>query len=162
MKIGMVSEFYYPQPGGISEHVRATACELEALGHEVVVLTSDMCYENNEWVWGYRENDRLGGHDPYSTSKAAAELVVAAYRDCYLPVGDHGRHGVAVASARAGNVIGGGDWAEDRLVPDIATAMLGRRPVKIRNPHAIRPWQFVLEPLSGYLLLAGELHADRW
>lgn len=134
----------------------------------VVVVTSDKCYENREWVWGYREDEAMGGYDPYSNSKGCAELVTAAYRSSYFNPERYASHGVALASARAGNVIGGGDWAEDRLVPDIMRAMAKRQPVNIRNPHAIRPWQHVLEPLSGYLLLAQKLYeeggvcADAW
>jgi len=120
----------------------------------VVCVTSDKCYENKEWLWGYRENEPMGGRDPYSSSKGGAELVIAAYRNSYFPVEMYQRHGVAVASSRAGNVIGGGDWAKDRLIPDIITALIENRPVIIRNPNGIRPWQFVLEPVSGYLLLA--------
>jgi CDP-glucose 4,6-dehydratase len=142
-----------------STNVMGTVNVLEAVrrseGVRVVVnITSDKCYENREWVWGYRENDTLGGHDPYSSSKGCAELVTSAYRDSYFPLDDYQRHGVAVASARAGNVIGGGDWAEDRLIPDMMKAFLENRSVIIRNPDAVRPWQYVLEPLSGYLLLA--------
>jgi len=119
-----------------------------------LMITSDKCYENQEWIWGYRENDRMGGRDPYSSSKGCAELVIGAYRHSFFGVDEHARHGVAVASARAGNVIGGGDWALDRLVPDILTAIMEGRAVQIRRPQATRPWQFVLEPLSGYLTLA--------
>ncbi|WP_429326474.1 CDP-glucose 4,6-dehydratase [Paraburkholderia sp. GAS348] len=126
----------------------------------VVVVTSDKCYQNNEWVWGYRESERMGGHDPYSNSKGCAELVTAAYRDSFFSPARYSDHGVAVASARAGNVIGGGDWAEDRLIPDLVRAIRNKQPVRIRNPHAIRPWQHVLEPLSGYLLLAEKLIDD--
>lgn len=122
---------------------------------EVVVITSDKCYENREWIWGYREDDPMGGHDPYSSSKGCAELVTAAYRRSFF---SDLRCGVLVASARAGNVIGGGDWATDRLVPDFMKAFLQKQPVFIRNPQAIRPWQHVLEPLHGYLLLAESLH----
>jgi CDP-glucose 4,6-dehydratase len=121
----------------------------------VVIVTSDKCYENREWPWPYREHDALGGHDPYSASKACAELVVAAWRRSFLAGG-----GTAVASARAGNVIGGGDWAEDRLIPDCIRALVAGAPVPIRNPAATRPWQHVLEPLCGYLLLAERLWAD--
>jgi CDP-glucose 4,6-dehydratase len=130
----------------------------------VVNVTTDKVYENREWAWGYRENEPFGGYDPYSNSKACSELVTAAYRSSYFNPADYARHGVALASARAGNVIGGGDWAADRLIPDIIRAMLAGEPVRIRNPHAIRPWQHVLEPLSGYLLLAQRLHAEgaRW
>lgn len=122
----------------------------------VVSVTTDKCYENREWVWPYRETDALGGHDLYSASKACAELVTHAYRRSFLAAG-----GVGVATARAGNVIGGGDWAEDRLVPDCIRAFRAGRPVEIRNPQATRPWQHVLEPLCGYLLLAEELWHGR-
>jgi CDP-glucose 4,6-dehydratase len=118
----------------------------------VVNVTTDKCYENREWVWGYREDEAMGGYDPYSSSKACSELVTAAYRQSFLD-----KAGVAVATARAGNVIGGGDWAKDRLVPDILRAFENKQPVSIRNPNSIRPWQHVLEPLSGYLLLAERL-----
>lgn len=118
----------------------------------MVNITSDKCYENREWVWGYRENEAMGGFDPYSNSKGCAELVTSAYRNSFF------QNGVALASARAGNVIGGGDWAADRLIPDMMRAISENRPVLIRNPQAIRPWQHVLEPLSGYLLLAQMLY----
>ena len=123
----------------------------------VVNVTTDKVYENREWVWGYRENEPFGGYDPYSNSKGCSELVTAAYRSSYFNPADYETHGVAVATARAGNVIGGGDWASDRLIPDIIRAILAGEPVQIRNPDAIRPWQHVLEPLSGYLLLAQRL-----
>ena len=126
----------------------------------VVNVTTDKVYENREWAWGYRENEPFGGYDPYSNSKACSELVTAAYRSSYFNPADFPRHGVALASARAGNVIGGGDWATDRLVPDLIRAILAGEPVRIRNPHAVRPWQHVLEPLSGYLLLAQRLHDE--
>ncbi len=116
----------------------------------VVNVTSDKCYENREWEVGYRETDHLGGHDPYSNSKGCAELVTAAYRNSYFNPGKYHSHGVALASARAGNVIGGGDWAQDRLIPDMMRAIEQGKPVHIRSPHAIRPWQHVLEPLGGY------------
>ncbi len=126
----------------------------------VVIVTSDKCYENKEWPWGYRENEPMGGYDPYSNSKGCAELVTAAYRNSYFNPAKHSEHGVAVGSGRAGNVIGGGDWAQDRLIPDILRAIEAGRPVHIRSPHAIRPWQHVLEPLSGYLALAEKLFTD--
>ncbi len=138
-------------------NVVGTANVLEAIRRvggvdAVVSVTTDKCYDNREWVWGYREDDRLGGHDPYSASKACAELVTSAYRSSFgLDV---------VASARAGNVIGGGDWATDRLVPDIVRAFGRGDEVVIRNPAAIRPWQHVLEPLAGYLQLAAALCAS--
>ena len=139
------------------EAVRQTGC-----ARAVVNVTTDKCYENREWIWPYRENEALGGHDPYSSSKACSELVTSAYRSSFFG------QGTALASARAGNVIGGGDWAQDRLVPDIMQAFLANRPVAIRNPGAIRPWQHVLEPLNGYLLLAeslwegGQTFAEAW
>ncbi|MBT0653783.1 CDP-glucose 4,6-dehydratase [Geomobilimonas luticola] len=131
----------------------------------VVNVTTDKVYENREWVWGYRENEPFGGYDPYSNSKACSELVTAAYRSSYFATQEFNsstiqRHGAAVATARAGNVIGGGDWATDRLIPDIIRAILAGEPVRIRNPHAIRPWQHVLEPLSGYMVLAQRLYED--
>lgn len=122
----------------------------------VVVVTTDKCYENREWAWPYRENDRLGGRDPYSSSKACAEIITAAYRDSFLA-----ERNVAVATARAGNVIGGGDWAADRLIPDCVRAFRQGAKVIIRNPAAVRPWQHVLEPLAGYLLLAEGLHGTQ-
>lgn len=117
----------------------------------VVIITSDKCYRNDEWVWGYRENDRLGGSDPYSASKGCAELVAHSYFDSFY------QNGAACATARAGNVIGGGDWAKDRIVPDCARAWMENRAVEIRNPLSTRPWQHVLEPLSGYLALGRKL-----
>lgn len=121
----------------------------------VVVVTTDKCYENREWVWAYRETDALGGRDPYSASKAAAELAVAAWRASFFD-----QTAVAVATARAGNVIGGGEWAEDRLIPDCVRAMTAGRMIEVRSPNATRPWQHVLEPLCGYLLLAERLWCD--
>lgn len=136
-----------------STNVMGTVNLLEAVRHcpsvkVVVNVTSDKCYENKEWDWGYRENEAMGGYDPYSNSKGCAELVTAAYRNSFKKT---------IASARAGNVIGGGDWGLNRLVPDIITAFIAAKPALIRNPLAIRPWQHVLEPLSGYLLLAEKL-----
>ncbi len=121
----------------------------------IICVTTDKCYENKEWFWGYRENEPLGGHDPYSSSKACAELVTSSYRDSFLK-----EKNVGLASVRAGNVIGGGDWAEDRLIPDILRAFEKNDPVVIRNPKSTRPWQHVLEPLSGYLILAQKLYAE--
>lgn len=134
----------------------------------LVCTTSDKCYENREWVWGYRENDLLGGHDPYSASKAMAELAIASYRRSFFSQSEHKAHKVAIASTRAGNVIGGGDYAEARLVPDCMRALMAQEPVLVRNPHSVRPWQYVLEPLSGYLWLAvkllqrGDEFAEAW
>jgi CDP-glucose 4,6-dehydratase len=145
-----------------SSNVTGTVNLFEAvrqLGHpcSIVNVTSDKCYENKEWTWGYRENDALGGHDPYSNSKACAELVTSAYRDSYF--NSEGMNGtrVGIASARAGNVIGGGDWTRDQLIPDLIRSFLENRPCLIRSPMAIRPWQFVMEPLRGYLMLAEQL-----
>ena len=125
----------------------------------VLIVTSDKCYENKEWHWAYRENEPMGGYDPYSNSKGCVELVTSAFRNSYFNPGDYVTHGVAIASARAGNVIGGGDWAEDRLIPDFIRAINNGEKVKIRSPFAIRPWQHVLEPLSGYLNLCAELYS---
>jgi CDP-glucose 4,6-dehydratase len=143
-------------------NVMGTANLLEAVRsvpsvRAVVVVTTDKCYENNNWVWGYREVDRLGGHDPYSNSKACAELVVNSYRDSFFAVPGR-EHPVYLASARAGNVIGGGDWARDRLIPDAVRAFDNQTVLRIRNPLATRPWQHVLEPLRGYLMLAQNLY----
>ena len=139
-----------------------TAKLLEALRLErqrcaVVVVTSDKCYENRECVHGYREDDPLGGHDVYSMSKSAAELVAQSWRRSFFPPDRLAEHGVALATARAGNVIGGGDWARDRIVPDAVRALSSGRAVPVRNPGAVRPWQHVLEPLGGYLLLGSQL-----
>lgn len=149
-------------------NVMGTVHVLEAARHAgsvkaIVNITTDKCYENREWVWGYREEEPMGGYDPYSNSKGCAELVSSAYRKSFLRDA-----GIAMATARAGNVIGGGDWALDRLIPDILRALQNAEPVLIRNPHAIRPWQHVLEPLSGYLVLAerlythGQVDAEGW
>jgi len=124
----------------------------------VVNVTSDKCYENKEWVWGYRENDPMGGHDPYSSSKGCAELVASAYLSSFFPPETYGnKHRVALGTVRAGNVIGGGDWGEDRLIPDCIRALSEGKEIVIRSPNAVRPWQHVLEPLSGYLLLGAKL-----
>jgi CDP-glucose 4,6-dehydratase len=123
----------------------------------VVMVTTDKVYANREWDYGYREHDRLGGHDPYSASKAAAELAIASWRASFCGSAAHQTPHLAIATARAGNVIGGGDWAEDRIVPDAMRALAAREPIPVRNPRATRPWQHVLEPLGGYLLLAEKL-----
>jgi CDP-glucose 4,6-dehydratase len=147
-----------------STNVMGTVYLLEAVRQAcpraVVNVTSDKCYDNREWMWGYRENEPMGGFDPYSNSKGCAELVTSAYRNSFFNPEKYNEHQTALASARAGNVIGGGDWAEDRLIPDILRAVSDGRPVIIRNPHAIRPWQHVLEPLSGYLVLAQKLYEN--
>lgn len=145
-----------------SINVMGTASVLEAIrlwGQpcSVVLVTSDKCYENREQIWGYREIDAMGEHDPYGGSKGAAELVIRSYRDSFFPAQQLASHGVKVASARAGNVIGGGDWTSDALIVDVVKALMAQRPVKIRNPYAFRPWQHVLQALSGYLMLSYKL-----
>ena len=157
----LVSDSYADPVNTYATNVIGTVNVLESLREcdtvrAGVIVTTDKCYENQEWVWGYRETDRLGGYDPYSNSKACAELVVSSYRSSFFPPGEYKRHG-HVASARAGNVIGGGDWAKDRLVPDIIRAFGANQILQIRNPTAVRPWQHVLEPLSGYVKLAQRL-----
>ena len=139
----------------VLEAVRLTNCV-----RVLVVITSDKCYENKEWLWGYREQDPLGGRDPYSSSKGCAELVTSAYRDSFFAIDKDQDKNVFVASTRAGNVIGGGDWAQDRLVPDIVKGLIKNRPTTIRYPDAVRPWQHVLVPLSGYLTLSEHLWND--
>jgi CDP-glucose 4,6-dehydratase len=148
-----------------SSNVMGTINVLEAIRQlnqpcVVVNVTSDKCYSNREWVWGYRENEPMGGRDPYSNSKGCAELVTSAYRESFFSPESVNRHHVAIASARAGNAIGGGDWTSDQLIPDLMRAFLAGQPCLIRNPSAIRPWQFVLEPLHGYLMLAERLAQD--
>jgi CDP-glucose 4,6-dehydratase len=156
----LVRHSYVDPIGTYATNVLGTVHLLEAVrscaGVRVVVnVTSDKAYENHEWEWGYRETDPMGGHDPYSSSKGCSELVTAAYRSSFF-----GGGGTALASARAGNVIGGGDWADDRLVPDLLRAFAAGTKAEIRNPGSIRPWQHVLEPLSGYLVLAERLWND--
>lgn len=124
----------------------------------VVMITTDKCYENKEQIWGYRENEPMGGYDPYSSSKGAAEIAINSWRRSFFNPADYGKkHHVSIASVRAGNVVGGGDWAKDRIVPDCIRALEADKPIEIRSPKAIRPWQHVLEPLSGYLLLASKM-----
>ncbi|HEX3028112.1 MAG TPA: CDP-glucose 4,6-dehydratase, partial [Clostridia bacterium] len=122
-----------------------------------IIVTSDKCYDNKEWLWGYRENDSLGGFDPYSSSKACCELVTSAYRNSFFTAADNAPSNVGIASVRAGNVIGGGDWSPGRIIPDCIRALLKNEKIVVRNPYAVRPWQHVLEPLSGYLALAERL-----
>ncbi len=148
-----------------STNVMGTVNILEAVRHSedvrvVLVATSDKCYRNREWVWGYREHEPMGGYDPYSSSKSCAELVTEAYRESYWSKAENLRRPIAVASVRAGNVVGGGDWSRDRLVPDVLNAFMAYRPARIRHPTAVRSWQHVLEPLSGYLTLAEQLWED--
>ncbi|MTJ06718.1 MULTISPECIES: CDP-glucose 4,6-dehydratase [unclassified Anabaena] len=158
----LVRESYQNPVDTYAVNVMGTVNVLEAVRsvssvRAVVSVTSDKCYENREWIWGYRETDPMGGHDPYSSSKGCAELVTTAYRQSFFNAADYAQHKVAIASVRAGNVIGGGDWAKDRLIPDILRAWLAGEEVVIRNPQAVRPWQHVLEPLHGYLMLAEKL-----
>lgn len=148
-----------------STNVMGTVNLFEAIrqttGIKVVInVTTDKCYENREWHWGYRENEPMGGYDPYSNSKGCSELVTASFRNSFFNPNNYVQHGVALASARAGNVIGGGDWAADRLIPDFIRAISKGERLLIRSPYAIRPWQHVLEPLSGYLTLAAKLLTD--
>ena len=156
----LVRHSYSEPVATYATNVMGTVHVLEAVRRNssvrcVLNVTTDKCYENNEWEWGYRESDPMGGHDPYSNSKGCSELVTSSYRRSFFE-----KSGVALASARAGNVIGGGDWASDRLVPDILKAFERNIPVVVRNPDSTRPWQHVLEPLSGYLLLAERLWRD--
>lgn len=155
----LVRPSYLDPPQTYMTNVMGTVHLFEAVRHTssvraVVNITSDKCYKNQEWQWGYREGDALGGIDPYSTSKACAELVSASYRQAFF------KNGVGLATARAGNVIGGGDWAEDRLIPDFIRSCIRKTPFSIRNPQSIRPWQHVLDPLFGYLQLAEKLYND--
>jgi CDP-glucose 4,6-dehydratase len=160
----LVRESYRDPLATFKVNILGTAVVLEAVRltkrpAAVVVITSDKCYQNQEQLWGYREIDALGGRDPYSASKGAAEIVARSYRDSFFPLNSIG-DGVRLATARAGNVIGGGDWSVDRLVPDLVRALRNNQPALIRNPYASRPWQHVLEPLSGYLTLAERLIAQ--
>lgn len=157
----LVRPSYDDPVGTYATNVMGTVNLLEAVRHTdgvraVVIVTSDKCYENREWLWGYREDEAMGGYDPYSSSKGCAELVTSAYRRSFMQA----RPTTGLASARAGNVIGGGDWALDRLVPDILRAFSAGQVVPIRSPNAVRPWQHVLEPLGGYLRLAEHLYAE--
>lgn len=161
----LVRESYRDPATTVSTNVVGTVNLLEAVRARnkpcaVIVVTTDKCYENREWVFGYRETDRLGGRDPYSMSKAAAELVVASWRQSFFSHASLSCHGVTVASVRAGNVIGGGDWQHDRIVTDSLRSLESGQPIDVRNPTATRPWQHVLEPLGGYLLLASRMLTD--
>ena len=155
----LVRASYVDPVGTYQTNVMGTVNLLEAVRtcqsvKAVVNVTSDKCYENNEWVWAYRENERMGGYDPYSNSKGCSELVTSAYRQSFFK----DKSAISIATARAGNVIGGGDWSDDRLIPDALKAFEKREPVLIRNHLAVRPWQHVLEPISGYLTLAEKLY----
>lgn len=158
----LVRRSYSDPLGTFASNVMGTANVLEAVRktqsvRAVVCVTTDKCYQNQEWIWPYRETDQLGGFDPYSSSKACAEIVSAAYRSSFFNLGEQSGRQVALATARAGNVIGGGDWSEDRLIPDLIRGFRNKQPVLIRRPKAVRPWQHVLEPLHGYILLAEKL-----
>lgn len=161
----LVRESYRMPVETYSINVMGTVHLLEACRNTpsvkaIVNVTTDKCYENQEWHWGYRENEPMGGYDPYSNSKGCSELVTSAYRNSYFNPNSYSQHGVAVASARAGNVIGGGDWANDRLIPDFIRSITNGEKLLIRSPYAIRPWQHVLEPLTGYLKLAEKLFSE--
>jgi CDP-glucose 4,6-dehydratase len=170
----LVRDSYKNPADTYSTNVMGTVNLLEAVRHTksvraVINVTTDKCYDNKEWLWGYRENEPMGGYDPYSNSKGCSELVTSAFRSSFFNPADYGKtHQVALASARAGNVIGGGDWAEDRLIPDFIRAIGSVEKIKIRSPYAIRPWQHVLEPLTGYLMLGAKLlskgceYAEGW
>lgn len=158
----LVRESYRDPVTTVATNVMGTVNLLEAVRTRnkpcvVVVITSDKCYENHEWVYGYRESDPMGGHDPYSMSKGVAELVVASWRRSFFSSAEMDRHGIAVATARAGNVIGGGDWQQDRILADCIRSLQAGQPIGVRSPFATRPWQHVLEPLGGYLLLASRM-----
>jgi CDP-glucose 4,6-dehydratase len=158
----IVRRSYADPVGTYATNVMGTVHLLDAIRRTpsvraVVCVTTDKCYQNQEWIWPYRESDPLGGYDPYASSKACAEIVSAAYRSSFFPLTRVSEHRVGLATARAGNVIGGGDWAEDRLVPDLIRGFKSRQSVLIRNPNAIRPWQHVLDPLYGYVMLAEKL-----
>ena len=169
----LVRESYKNPAETYSINVMGTVSLFEAVRNtkgvrSIVNVTTDKCYENKEWHWGYREYEPLGGYDPYSNSKACSELVTSAYRNSFFNPKNYDFHGLGLASARAGNVIGGGDWATDRLLPDCIRALLKNEKIWIRNPFAVRPWQHVLEPLSGYLSLSqqlyenGSVYAESW
>jgi CDP-glucose 4,6-dehydratase len=158
----LVRRSYADPVGTYATNVMGTVHILEAIRktssvRAVVCVTTDKVYENREWVWPYRETDQLGGHDPYASSKACAEIVSAAYRRSFFPAERLDERHVALATARAGNVIGGGDWSEDRLIPDLVRGFCSQEPVLVRRPNAIRPWQHVLEPLYGYITLSERL-----
>jgi len=161
----LVRRSYADPVGTYATNVMGTVHLMEAIRktpsvRAVVCVTTDKCYQNQEWIWPYRETDPLGGYDPYASSKACAEIVSAAYRSSFFPIERLHEHHVALATARAGNVIGGGDWSEDRLIPDLVRGFRSGQPVLIRRPNAIRPWQHVLEPLYGYMMLAQKLLAE--
>ncbi len=157
----LVSKSYINPKDTLETNIMGSVNVLEAVKksntvRSLIYITSDKCYKNKEWIWGYRENDELGGHDPYSASKASAEIIFSSYRNSFF----NDNREIGLASVRAGNVIGGGDWSVDRIVPDCVKFLKNNETIILRNPNAIRPWQHVLEPLSGYLMLAEELYKD--
>jgi CDP-glucose 4,6-dehydratase len=161
----LVRESYYSPLQTVQSNVMGTVNVMEAvrvsgISTSMIMVTSDKCYQNKEWVYGYKEEDSLGGHDPYSASKGAAEVLISSWRNSFFHPDKINEHGVRIASVRAGNVVGGGDWSKDRIVPDCVRALMKQQPIEVRNPEATRPWQHVLEPLSGYLLLASRLLQD--
>ena len=158
----LVSEGYKDPLNTYSTNIMGTVNLLEACRNQpsvgaIVIITSDKCYANREWIWGYRENDPLGGYDPYSASKGASEIIIHSFGNSFFNISNYDEHNKAIASARSGNVIGGGDWSINRLVPDCIRSLEMQKEIRIRNPEAIRPWQHVLEPLNGYLILAIKL-----
>jgi CDP-glucose 4,6-dehydratase len=163
----IVRRSYADPIGTYGTNVMGTVNVLQAVRNTpsvraVVCVTTDKCYQNQEWIWPYRETDTLGGYDPYASSKACSEIVSAAFRSSFFPPERFQEHNVALATARAGNVIGGGDWSEDRLIPDLIRGFSSGQPALIRSPDAIRPWQYVLDPLYGYILLAQRLLDQPW
>jgi CDP-glucose 4,6-dehydratase len=126
-----------------------------------IMVTSDKCYENKEWVWGYRETDPMGGYDPYSSSKGCCEILISSYQHSFFPIDSYNKHGKLIASVRAGNVIGGGDWSLNRIIPDCVRSLLSGQSIKVRSPQSVRPWQHVLEPLSGYLKIGAYLYEGK-
>lgn len=147
-------------------NVMGTLNVLECIRHSDstkvgIIITTDKCYENREQLWGYRENDALGGYDPYSSSKGCAEILTASYRNSYMNSKEYAKHGKSISTVRAGNVIGGGDWATDRIIPDAIRALKEKKPIEVRNPEATRPWQHVLEPLGGYIGLAAKMYGNK-
>lgn len=161
----LVRKSYKDPLNTFQTNVVGTANVLQALNHLqkpciCICITTDKVYQNNEWIYPYRENDRLGGYDPYSASKACSEMVISSFSNSYFNIHTYREHNKAIASARAGNVIGGGDWSEDRLLPDIVKSLSEKKDIIIRNPSAVRPWQHVMEPLAGYMQLALSLQQD--
>lgn len=161
----LVKESYENPKETYETNVMGTLNVMECIKNSIsvkvsIMVTTDKCYKNIEQIWGYREDDPMGGYDPYSSSKGCAEILIDSYRNSFINPKDYKTHGKSIASARAGNVIGGGDWSRDRIIPDCIRALKENKDIEIRNPGAIRPWQHVLEPLNGYLLLASKMYED--